>query len=122
MGTVITRTGYCPQCAAENRPWKGNLFLVYGTYRGGYYVRVATRNGIKGYSPCLFILKRVGNTGYCEIETACCMHGCSVEYRHSKEEHKMVYGVRPDAWKSILMPISEWNALTTYRRDEQYFI
>lgn len=122
MGTVITRTAFCPTCEKESRPWKGAMFLVYGSYRGDYYVRVATRNGIAGFTPHLFILKRVGSTGYCEVETICAIHGCGVEYRHSKDQHKMVYGCRPDQWHSILMTIADWNALTRNKRDKQYLI
>lgn len=122
MGTVITRTAFCPTCEKESRPWKGIQFLAYGSYRGGYYVRDATRNGIVGFTPHLFILRQVGNKGFCEVDTICAIHGCGVEYRHSKEQHKMVYGANPDKWRTVLMTIPDWNGLLTSKRDPQYYI
>jgi hypothetical protein len=121
MGIVITRTAFCPICEQESRPWKGILFLVYGSCRDGYYVRKAIRGGIRGYTPHLFILKSVIGSN-CEVETVCCIHGCCVKYRYSKESHSMVYGVIPDKWGTQLMPITDWNALVLNKRDSQFYI
>lgn len=122
MGTIITRTAFCPVCERENRPWKGTLFLVYGSYRGDYYVRAAMRSGTVGFTPHLFILKKVGNNKMCEIETICAIHGCGIEYRHSKDQHKMVYGAIPSKWKTIFLPVADWNALIRLKRDNQFYI
>lgn len=122
MQSVITRTAFCPECERSHRPWKGLKFLCYGTYRDGYYVREATRDGISGYTPHLFILERVGTDGNCTVASVCSMHGCAVEYRHSKADRAMVYGVIPDRWERVTMTIPDWNALLSNRRDPQYTV
>jgi len=122
MTTIICRTGWCSQCFEAHRPQKGNYFLVYGQYRGGYYAREAMRSGISGYVPCLFMLDQVTKDGICVVSTVCCIHGCGIEYRHSKTDHKMVYGVIPDRWKTIYLPIADWNGLVMYKRDPFYMV
>lgn len=122
MSTVITRVGFCPACKAAHRPFRGEAFLVYGSYRGGYYVREATRAGIEGYTPHLFILESVARNGTCTVSTVCAMHGCSVEYRFSKQDSKMMYGVIPDKWERIELSTGDYNALLMYRRDPYFTI
>lgn len=116
MATVITRTGYCEKCAAQQRPFKGNLFLAYGTHRAAYYVRSAKTTGIPGYVPHLFILKDIVNN-ICYVEKICCMYGCGVEIRSDDK-----YAAKKDDWLPIEMSIIDWNSLLMSNRDGQYYI
>lgn len=121
MSTTITRVGYCPICAQEHRPKKGNTFLVYGTSREGYYVREAIRSGVEGYTPHLFILRKVTIDNVCVISTVCCLHGCSVDCRYSTEKHTLVYCVIENKWETIFMSTRDWNSLLLHmKRDKQY--
>lgn len=116
MATVITRTGYCDQCAAHQRPFKGNLFLAYGTYRAAYYVRSAKTTGIPGFVPHLFILKDIVNN-ICHIEKICCIYGCGVEILPDEKYH-----AKRDGWQPLEMSVNDWNALLMSNRDDQYYI
>lgn len=123
MSTIITRVGYCPICANEHRPRRGNVFLVYGSFRGKYYTREAMRDGTEGYTPHMFILNRVTKDNICIIETVCCMHGCAVQCKYSTEKHIEVYCVIKDRWETIFMSTPDWNALVLgMKRDKQWQI
>lgn len=118
MKTIICRTGFCPVCEASHRPHKGSLFLAYGSHRGAYYVREAMKDGIQGFVPHLFILNKVTEDHICVVSTVCCCYDCGVE--RTTRNGQNFYSVKEDAWKTVFMTVPDWNALTMYKRIEQY--
>lgn len=107
MATIICRTGYCPVCESESRPHKGSIFVPYGGFREKYYDRTAIRNGVKGFTPHIYILKQVTSNGVCIVETWCTLTNCRL-FRKSE---------------NIFISIKDWNALVAdFKRDPQYHL
>lgn len=112
MSTVICRTSFCPGCEKVQRPHRHSVFLAYGSYRGKYYQREATRSGIAGYTPHLFVLKQVTTHNVCIVSMICAMKHCGVSDT----------GVDDMQWKTIFLSIADWNALVSNKRDPQYTV
>lgn len=119
MKTIISRIAFCPRCESEHRPWKGLMYLSYDTFHGKYVALKANQKGMEGFTPHLFILEQVVGSD-CIVSCVCSIHGCGIEYRKSDLTHDMVYGVIPQRWEKLYIPIKEWNALVGMRNDPQY--
>lgn len=76
------------------------------------------RDGTAGFTPHLFILNQVTKDHVCIVSMVCSMYDCGVEKITRKE--KCLYGVKQDSWQTIFMPIEDWNALVTFKREKQY--
>jgi hypothetical protein len=88
---------------------------VYGSYRESYYTRTALKDGIRGITPTIFILKQVTSQNVCIVDTLCGI--CGIEKKPDG-----MYGSNPQKWKTIFLSIADWNGLISYKREPCFTI
>lgn len=80
MEEVLSRTMFCPYCNANNRPKKGNIFIVWGYDRKKLYIRKAHQDGISGFTPHILCFdKSIATLNGIYFEYSCGMNGCGIE-------------------------------------------
>ena len=116
--TIITRVGYCIECAKAKRPKKGQLFLAIGS-REISQAYTSMRDGKSGYTPHLFGVNKVVGK-YVFFQSVCCMEGCG---SYSEESDITIFlHLDESKWSEPkLMSVKDWNALCDYK-DETYWI
>ena len=112
--TIITRVGWCDQCFKENRPHSQDSFLVYGSYRNDYHLKIAQGNGVRGFVPTIYKLVKVIGTN-CIIDYACSF--CDANIWQGQDAWN--YSV---TWKRMMMDVNNWNSLCLYKNDNDYTI
>lgn len=111
--TIISRLGYCPDCAKEKIPKTGQSFLVMGSKSGKLKALIAVRNGRAGFVPFTYRLKKVKEN---EVfyQRICGMCGCGVVT--SKEEEKTFLSFNDEKWSGwIRTSLSNWNSLVMFK-------
>lgn len=105
---AMTRVGYCPDCAKERRPKRGQLF-IFVLDDGGSELRLLMHPTV-GIAPHLYTcVDVVGQT--VKYQSVCAVIGCGVTRVESLEEGQ------PDCFAYDMysevreMPLREWNAL-----------
>lgn len=118
----MTRLGFCPVCESRGHPFDGQLMLLLGSH--GYHVDPAhpKRNPAhpKGFTPHLYrFIEQRGNIVF--AKTVCCIDGCDIRLT-KLPENRYEFIILESKWKDIDMLVTDWNALTRYKRDKQYII
>lgn len=116
MKIDLCRTQYCPICAANGRPYMGDVFVLYGRTSGNILIdecqdRVKARD--YGFTPHLLtILDRDLKNKQVVIEKVCAMHGCGITLYETDEEENYEFVVNR---KSItLLSLKQWNDLVKF--------
>ena len=115
--TVIARVGFCEQCFINQHPRTGIFFVVAG--KKGWHIYKAQAMGKIGYVPTNYrLIKSIGeNIVY---EKICGIHGCGVNVYFDNSQQ--MYRFDFLNWQRGIMDNKSWNALVTYKRDEDYLI
>ena len=116
--TIVTRVGWCEECAKQHRPKTGDFFLVYGFAHHSFHMEVAERYGRVGFTPHIYKLdKNLGEN--VTVLKSCAMYGCGVDRKWDINEY-WFYFVK--AYKKEIWETKQWNGLLTLERDRQYMI
>jgi hypothetical protein len=88
MNSIITRSMYCPRCNAREHPYKGDLFVVFGTTRQHLLVRKTHINGTKGFTPHLISWDEplLFEDGKVKCSICCGINGCGVEVDPTQDD------------------------------------
>ena len=107
--TRITRVGFCSYCAKEHRPKTNQAFVAIGA-TNDYHIYFALHNGIEGYVPHLYELKKVigENVVYRKM---CAMNGCALKVNLQTGE----FFLPDDYWERGIMTITQWNGLVLFK-------
>jgi len=115
---VITRVGYCTECAKAHEPTGGHMFLAFGTSSNCFKAMTAEYSGRFGFTPHIYKGKLNGNK--ITVDIACAMYGCGAEkYIQNGQEY---LNIKQGAWRRETWPIERWNALVLYNHDKQFEI
>ena len=116
--SIITRVGWCEECAKQQRPKTGNHFLAYGFAHQSFHMEVAERYGRIGFVPHIYKLdKKLGEN--LVVLKSCAMYGCGVD---RKREHNDNWFYFIKAYQREVWEVGQWNALLHYKRDKDYII
>jgi len=64
-------------------------------------------------------MRQQGNLVICK--TVCCINGCDITLT-KLPDGKYEFLILESKWKEIDLLVSDWNALTRYKRDKNYII
>lgn len=110
--TMITRVGYCPICAREQRPKTGQQFIVFGDRSKSFKGVRAVRNGNRGFTPHIYEFHRmIDNTIY--FTKTCCMNGCGA-YLTTERDRQFIY-LDDEKQEEGYSTIKNWNYLVTFK-------
>lgn len=79
---VICRSAYCLKCLRNQRPQRGQHFIVYGTDHQTYKFKTCHSDSIIGYTPHLYVIKfpyKKDEHGLVTCLRTCLMEGCGVD-------------------------------------------
>lgn len=112
---IITRVGFCIECANAQRPKTGQQFLAYGSTSNKFHVLKAERNGKLGFVPHIYKAKFVGDNVI--VEKSCGMYPCGVERQFVKDGYggHWYYFVR--SYERVIWTLETWNALVMLKHD-----
>lgn len=114
--TTITRIGYCPICAVNQRPSSGQIFLAYGTTGQMYHVLQAgaCRHNQYGYVPHTYKLKKIIGNGDVVILKSCSMHECGVDVEI--QGNTSYFFIKE--WTQEVWTLETWNALVMLKHNQ----
>tara|TARA_R110000868_G_scaffold175724_2_gene412908 strand:- start:956 stop:1342 length:387 start_codon:yes stop_codon:yes gene_type:complete len=128
MKTQISRTAFCQKCFEAERPKTGDFYSVVGST--GVHVHkldyAHPSFNPKGFVPHIFTLE-TATKGIVTLTRTCGMNECGLDIRNNPEYETKIdvppYLVYIQEKKTILMKVSDWNALVAskdlgYRLDE----
>jgi hypothetical protein len=115
MQTIISRTWYCPICAALGQPKIRQKFVVYGSTNNEFKIRRACKNGIPGFTPHLLRLYQTKMNTHVIYDYACGI--CGITYGDGVD-----FPCRVTTWKRDIMLIKNWNDWVLYKWDLYYYI
>lgn len=78
---MVTRSAFCPKCWQKDRPQKKDKFIVFGTDHQEFKSKVAHQDGLKGYTPHLYIIGfpyQKDENGLIYVTKTCLMHECGI--------------------------------------------
>lgn len=110
---IITRIGYCPECAKKHFPFKGQIFLPFGSTSDDYKPKKAKKSGIYGFVPTTYCLIEKLKHNKVLIEKSCAMLGCGIE---REDKHGVPWYVYTKFQKEI-WSVQRWNSLVLLKRD-----
>jgi len=114
MTTAITRVAFCEECYKKNLPKVGSIFIVYCTNSDAFRILKAERDGQRGFTPHTFYLHRASDQSV-EATVMCCIHNCDIRIKNPKEFIVLNK-------KQVILPIKDWVALISFKRDPDYHI
>ena len=114
MKIDLCRTQYCPKCAANSRPYMGDIFVLYGRtsesiFTGECQDRVKSRD--YGFTPHLLtVLDRDLKNKQVVVQSICAMHGCGITLYETDGNYEFVVN-----HKSIYqLSLKQWNDLVKF--------
>lgn len=117
--SIISRVGFCTECAKAGRPKTDQVYLVHGSSGNCFHVKRANWIGNIGYVPHTYrLIKSLGENVI--VKRACGMFECGVDV---KTDHRGRWYFHPDSsWERVVMSLADWNALVLYKHDPNYEI
>lgn len=79
---MVCRSAFCLKCWQRDRPRKFDRFIVFGTDHQQFKTRVAHQDGLKGFTPHLYIIEfpyKKNEEGLIYVTKTCLMHTCGIE-------------------------------------------
>lgn len=79
---LVCRSAFCVHCWQQERPVKGNKFLVYGTDTQNFKKKIAHQGGIKGFTPHLYTIQipyKKTEEGLILAVKVCLIDGCGID-------------------------------------------
>ncbi len=118
---VMTRTGYCENCASHNRPRVDQYYIVYGSTSKRLEARQARiyQSCVRGYVP--HVLTKIKEAdGAVVYYSSCSMIGCGYTVVQDPEfpEKQMFPVLRR---QKLVASEADWNALINFK-DTDYEI
>ena len=113
MATIITRVGWCEECAKLRNPRTGQQFLAFGQTHHCYHIREAQRLGQIGFVPHIYKLeKKLGEN--LVILKSCAMYGCGADRKWEREYWQ--YFIK--SWKREVWTVKQWEALVYLKHNQ----
>lgn len=88
---LVCRSAFCLKCWQQERPNKGDRFIVYGTDHQEFKIKTAHQPGLKGFTPHLYTIQfpyLVLEDGKILALKTCLMHGCGIEIGEKRKDEK----------------------------------
>lgn len=113
MSTIISRVGYCPECAKNGSPKTNQPFLVFGSSSNALKAMRALHNGRKGFVPTFYKLRKVQDN---KIFYQTCCGVCGI-YPYS-EDDKNWLAIDEEQWSGWKKTtLDNWNNLVLRWKD-----
>lgn len=117
---MMCRSAFCKDCYDQNRPKKGELFVLYQGTRQQIIAMKAEDKTIwgepitKGMTPHLFSLVKAID-GEVHYMKNCLMNGCGCKMKYGVNRATGEYDVKFDFQntKHDIMSVADWNALVS---------
>jgi hypothetical protein len=110
---IVTRIGYCDECAKKHFPFKGQVFLPFGSTSGDYHMLKAKKNGLYGFVPTTYCLIEKLKDNKVLIEKSCAMLGCGIECR---DKHGVPWYSYIE-FKKEIWSVKRWNGLVLLKHN-----